>query len=354
MLCFDEATGDPVWSREYPAEYGGLGYPLGPRATPTVDGDRVYFLGAVGHLKCLDVASGDVLWEKFLPDDFGTELPTWGMSSAPLVDGDQLIILAGGADGSLVVSLDKRTGAELWRSLDDPGVGYAPPVIFEFGGKRQLIIWHPTHVSAIDPDNQGKVLWQVPFAVQAGMTISTPRKMGDRLFVTGFYSGPLMIDVGADGASPEVLWRTDAGNNEVKNNSIHAVMCTPVVMEDFVYGVGSYGDLRCLDADTGELVWETREPTGEGRWWNAFIVPLGDGPADNRGPRRVLIHNEQGELILAELSGEGYRELSRAMLIDPTQPIQRRMTVWSHPAFANHCVFARNDKELVCVSLAAE
>jgi outer membrane protein assembly factor BamB len=174
------------------------------------------------------------------------------------------------------------------------------------------------------------------------------------VFVTGFYSGPMMIDLGADGLTPTVQWRTAPGNNEVKNDSIHAVMCTPLVTEDYVYGVGSYGDLRCLDAKTGKLVWETREATGEGRWWNAFIVPLGDEPVDAKGSRRVFIHNEQGELILAELSGEGYHELSRSFLIEPTEPVQRRMTVWSHPAFANRCVFARNDKELICVDLAAQ
>jgi outer membrane protein assembly factor BamB len=352
VLCFNAADGTPLWTRSYHAEYGKLGYPLGPRATPTVDGDRVYMLGAVGHLKCLNASTGDVLWEKFLPGDFGTKLPTWGMAGAPLVDGDQLIVLAGGAGGALLVSLDKLTGKELWRALDDEAVGYCPPVMFTLGGKRQLIVWHPEAVSAIDPDNRGKLLWSVPFEVQAGMTISTPRQLGNRLFVTGFYCGPLMIDLGDDGLTPNVLWRTDPGNNEVKNNSIHAVMCTPLVTADYVYGVGSYGDLRCLDAKTGELVWETRQPTGDGRWWNAFIVPLGDEPTA-AGARRALIHNEQGDLILAELSPAGYRELSRSKLIEPTQPIMRRMTVWSHPAFANACVYARNDKELICVSLAA-
>jgi outer membrane protein assembly factor BamB len=351
VLAFDAADGAQVWKHEYKAAYGKLGYPLGPRATPTIDGDRVYALGAVGHLKCLNAHTGDVIWEKLFPDDFGTKLPVWGTAAAPLVDGDQLILLAGGADGSLVVSLDKTTGKELWRSLDDEAVGYAPPVIFEYGGKRQLIVWHPTAVSAIDPDAEGKLLWEVPFEVGAGMTISTPRQQGDRLLVTGFYCGPLMIDLGADGVTPNVLWRTAPGNNEVKNNSLHAVMCTPLFTDSHVYGVGSYGDLRCLDAKTGEIVWETREPTGDGRWWNAFIIPLGDAPTA-AGARRVLIHNEQGELILAELSPQGYRELSRSMLIEPTQPIQRRMTVWSHPAFANKCAYARNDKQLICVSLA--
>lgn len=354
VRCFDAAAGTPQWTHSYEAEYGAIGYPLGPRATPTVDGERVYVLGAVGHLKCLDVLTGDVVWEKNLPTDFGTKLPTWGMAGAPLVDGDQLIVLAGGADGALVVSLDKHSGKELWRALDDPEVGYAPPVIFESGGKRQLVIWHPSAVSAIDPDAGGKLLWEVPFSIKAGMTIATPRKLDERVFVTAFYDGPMMIDVGADGAAPAVLWRSDAGNNEVNNNSLHAVMCTPLVTGKFVYGVGSYGDLRCLETATGKLVWETRAATGEGRWWNAFIIPLGDKPTAETGSRRVLIPNEQGELILAELSGEGYRELGRSKLIEPTQPIQRRMTVWSHPAFAQRSVFARNDKELICVSLAAE
>jgi outer membrane protein assembly factor BamB len=354
VLCFNAADGAPVWSHKYAAEYGAIGYPLGPRATPTVDGDRVYVVGAVGHLKCLSVATGDVLWEKNLPTDFGTKLPTWGMAGPPLVDGDQVIILAGGADGALIVSLDKATGRELWRSLDDEEVGYAPPVIMKLGGKRQLIVWHPTAVSAIDPDNQGKLLWEVPFSIKAGMTISTPRQIGKNVFVTGFYSGPMMINLGDDGLTPTVRWRTAAGNNEVKNNSLHAVMCTPLVTEKYVYGVGSYGDLRCLDSATGEIVWESRQATGEGRWWNAFIVPLGDDSFDQAEGRRVLILNEQGEIILAELTGAGYRELGRSKLIEPTQPIQRRMTVWSHPAFADKCVYARNDKELICVSLAAE
>ncbi len=216
------------------------------------------------------------------------------------------------------------------------------PVILEFGGRRQLIIWHPAAVVGLDPAD-GKVLWQVPFDVKAGLTIPTPRKLDRRLFVTCFYNGPLMIDLGADGHSPQVLWQSDAENNEIHNNSLHAIMCTPIVTEDCIYGVGSYGELRCLDTKTGKIVWETHDATGQGRWWNAFLVPHDD---------RVVLCNEQGEIIFAKLSRHGYQELSRAKLIEPTQPIQRRMTVWSHPAFAMHSVFARNDGELIRVSLA--
>lgn len=341
VLCFDAETGQQLWKREYEAHYT-ISYPLGPRATPTVDAGRVYVLGAVGHLFCFDAATGDIVWQKHLPTDFGTELPAWGMAAAPLVDGDQLIVPVGGKPGALVVSLDKHSGDERWRALDGPEPGYCPPVMFEFGGQRQLIVWHPAAVVGLDPAD-GNVLWDVPFAVQAGLTIPTPRKLGNRLFVTSFYNGPLMIDLGADGRSPRVLWRSAASNNEMRNDSLHAIMCTPDVRDDYIYGVGSYGELRCLETGTGRLVWESHDATGPGRWWNAFLVPHGD---------RIVLCNEQGEIIFAKLSGNGYEELSRAKLIEPTQSIQRRMTVWSHPAFAMRSVFARNDGELIRVNLA--
>jgi outer membrane protein assembly factor BamB len=345
VLCFDADDGKPLWKHEYEAPYG-ISYPLGPRTTPTVDGELVYTLGAVGHLFCLQAETGDVVWSKYLPDAVGTKLPTWGLAAAPLIDGDQVIVLAGGENGALVVSFDKRTGAERWRALDDPEVGYCPPVIMEFGGKRQLIVWHASHVSSLDPTN-GKVLWEVPFPLQAALCVATPRQLGNRLFVTSFYEGPMMIDLGADGVTPKVLWTTAPGNNDLKNDSIHSIMPTPIVTDDFIYGISSYGQLRCLKTDTGEMAWETLDATGKGRWWNAFLIPHGE-----MSGQRVYIANEQGELITAELTGAGYREISRAKLIEPLQPIQRRMTVWSHPAFAMQSVFARNDQELIRVNLA--
>jgi outer membrane protein assembly factor BamB len=342
-LCFDAATGNELWKHEYDAPYS-ISYPLGPRASPTIDGNRVYVLGAVGHLFCFDVRSGDIIWQKYLPTDFGTELPAWGMAGAPFVDGDQLIVLAGGKPNALVISLDKNTGNAKWRALDGKEPGYCAPVILEFGGHRQLIIWHPAAIVGLDPKT-GHLLWSHPFQVQAGLTIPTPRKLDQRLFVTSFYNGPIMLDLGADGKSPRELWRSSANNTEVKNDSLHAIMCTPVVDERNIFGVGSYGELRCLDTSTGRIKWESFDATGKGRWWNAFLIPHG---------KRVVICNEQGEIIVANLGGDGYRELSRAKLIEPTQPIQRRLTVWSHPAFAMKSVFARNDGELIRVNLAKE
>lgn len=340
VLCLDAGSGRILWTHQYECTYT-ISYPGGPRATPTCDGDRIYTLGAVGHLFCLDAATGDVVWSKYFPDDFGTRLPQWGMAAAPLVDDDQLIVLVGGPD-ALVVSFEKATGEELWRSLNDRAIGYCPPVIYDFHGEPHLIIWHPSAVSALAPET-GEQLWNVPFQVQAGLTIATPRRKGNYLLVTSFYNGSMMLDIRSD-EPPAVLWKGHS-DSEVQTDGLHGLMCTPILTDTNVFGVCSHGQLRCLDSATGQRVWETFKATGEGRWWNAFLIPHED---------RVFIHNEQGELILAQLSADGYHELGRSQLIEPTREVRRRMTIWSHPAFAMRSVFARNDREIVRVNLAAE
>ncbi|MGB0739009.1 MAG: PQQ-binding-like beta-propeller repeat protein [Planctomycetaceae bacterium] len=340
VLCFDAETGKQLWSHSSDVRYT-VSYPAGPRTTPVIHDGLCYTIGAEGHLFCFDAESGDVKWSKDFQRDFGTQLPTWGMTSSPIVDGDQLITLVGGSDDSLLVSFDRSSGRELWRALSDPAVGYSPPVIYEFGGRRQLILWHPSAVSSLDP-NTGRMIWQHPWKIRYGLTAPMPRKQGNLLFMTAFYDGPLMLRVTDQDA--EVVWKGQ-GSSELQTDGLHSIMPTPVVADDFIYGVCSYGQLRCLNTKDGSRIWETLEATGSGRWWNAFLIPNGD---------RCFLHNEQGDLIIAQLSGSGYREISRAKLVEPTRPVQRRMTIWSHPAFAMQSVFARNDRELVRVSLQAE
>jgi len=103
--------------------------------------------------------------------------------------------------------------------------------------------------------------------------------------------------------------------------------------------------LRCLKSENGDRVWETFAATGgkEERWANAFLIRQGD---------RYFVPNEKGDLIIAKLTPAGYEETSRAHLLEPTNRGPGREVVWSHPAFANRSVYARNDRELVCVSLA--
>lgn len=340
VLCLDASNGKLIWQHSYPAELR-ISYPAGPRATPVIDDGLVYTIGAMGDLFCFNADTGDVVWKTNFVKAFGTRLPTWGMAASPLVVGNQLITLVGGPS-ALVVSFDKKTGRTNWKSLNDANIGYCPPVLFEFGGVPQVIVWHPTAVSSIDPKT-GEKIWAVPFRVQAGLSIPTPRKIGNRLFVTAFYNGPLMLEVAKDGRSAEVVWKGKS-NSETKTDGLHSIMPTPIVTPTHIYGVCSYGQLRCLDATNGKRLWVSLKATGEGRWWNAFLIQHED---------RVFVHNEQGDLIIAKLSPSGYEEISRAKLVEPTRRVQRRMTIWSHPAFAMKSVFARNDREIVRVNLAA-
>jgi outer membrane protein assembly factor BamB len=189
------------------------------------------------------------------------------------------------------------------------------------------------------------VLWTHRAPIRSGMSIATPRQVGDQLFLTSFYSGSLMLRIRGSEA-PEVRWQTGKAS-EKDTQMLHSVMSTPVVQPDYIYGSCSYGQFRCLKTATGDRVWETFAPTtGKSeRWGNAFIVAQGD---------RHFLFNERGDLVMARLRPEGYEELGRVRLLEANNRDAGRPVVWSHPAFANRSVYARNDAELVCASLAQE
>ena len=344
-LCLDEKSGKILWTRAWEVNYGKISYPVGPRATPTVDVDRVYIVGATGTLICLSTRTGDVIWQKDYAKDYGMQMPTWGITSAPLVDRDRLIAIVGGQPDAKVMAFDKMTGKEIWRALpSDSEQGYCQPVIFEVGGIRQLIIWHPSAVVSLDPLT-GKVYWQQPFRINMGMTLATPVLSGTHLLVSSFYNGSMLLDI--TGEAARVLWKGKS-DSEINTDGLHAVINTPVIDGDYIYGICSYGQFRCLDLKTGERVWETMEVTKEkARWASGLIVRQGD---------RYFINNDRGELIIAKLSPKGYQEISRTQLIKPTTNSGNRRELgavnWSHPAYADRCVFARNDEEIVSMSLA--
>lgn len=348
-IALDERTGEFLWEYEWEVNYTGLQlvYAIGPRATPTVDGDRVYFLGAMGHLAALHFETGELLWEKDFVRDYEASVPVWGMPSAPIVDGDRVIALAAGEPNAKVVAFDRNTGRELWRALSsDWEPGYSQPVLYDHGGKRQLIIWHPRALSALDPST-GEVFWEQPFIVSMGMTVSTPLLSGNHLFVSSFYDGARMLELGEGDASPRVVWES-SGDSEIRTDKIHTLLNTAVIDGDYLYGVDSYGQMRCLEVRTGKRVWETMEVVGEKqRWAAAFIVRQAD---------RYFINNDRGELIIAKLSSDGFEELDRTQLIEPTSPTVRRRELgavhWSHPAYANRHIIVRNDQEILKASLA--
>ena len=327
---------------EYDCSYT-VSYPAGPRTTPTVDGDRVYTLGAEGNLLCLNADSGKVLWQKDFKTEYVIKTPVWGFAAHPLVRGGHLICLARG-DGSTVVCYDKLSGKEVWRSLSAKEPGYCPPTLIHAGGLEQLIIWHPESLNSLNPDT-GDIYWSEPFRVRSGLSIPTPRQLGNRLFITAFYNGSMMMNLDPDKPGATLAWKSKRAS-EKNTQELHSIMPTPFFEDNHIYGVCSYGQLRCLRADTGERVWEDFTATRggvEARWANAFLV---------KHENRFFLFNELGNLLIARLSPKGYEELDKAHLIEPTGRAAGRDVVWSHPAFANRSVLVRNDKEIASFSLA--
>jgi outer membrane protein assembly factor BamB len=349
VLCLRESDGKVLWSHQYDCAYSSVAtYAIGPRATPTVDHDLVFTVGAEGNLLCLQVSDGSVVWSVDFRERYGLKVPNWGVASSPLVDGDRLICIAGG-EGSTCVALDKRTGKEIWRAVSAPEPGYSSPVIYTIAGERQLIVWDSHAVNSLNPES-GELFWTVPFESTFAMSVATPRIENRSLFVMSYNRKSGVIEVAADGRSAELRW------NGGPRTGIGGVHNTAFLYDGHIYGCGNGGRYICARLDSGERVWSTYQPSspippGSQKdlrpvsWGNVFTVRHAD---------RFFLANDMGDLIIAKMSPTGYKEISRSNLIEPThQVVGGRKLVWSHPAFANRSVYLRNDKEIRCYSLAA-
>lgn len=244
-----------------------------------------------------------------------------------------------------MVAFNKSTGEEVWHALNERA-GYSSPIVIQQGGQDVLVCWTGESLSGLDPAT-GKVFWMhsmLPSRMPIG--IATPSVDGEFVFVSSFYDGSLMVSALHDRLTSEILWR-EVGRDEKNTEALHSMIGTPIVQDGFVYGFDSYGELRCLDAKTGKRIWEDLTAVPKARWSTVHMVRQAD---------RVWMFNERGELLLTKLSPQGLTILSRAPLIEPTevQLRQRGGVCWSHPAFAEQAIFARNDNKLVKASLAVE
>jgi WD40 repeat protein len=338
VVCFDEATGKLLWVHPYPCNYRDMEYGNGPRASPTVHDGKVYTLGTQGHLVCLGVAKGELVWKKDLTHDFHGQIPHYGASVAPLVVGDLLIVCAGGQPDASVVALDRTTGELRWSALRDRPA-YSAPIVINTGGAQQLILWTADSISGMEPTT-GKVFWQVPWKAtfDPAQMVASPVLHRDKLLFMGAWSrGSKMLKLDSAKPGVSVLWETTSKPT--------TTISTPLFQDDdYFYAVLGNGSLACLEAASGKEVWTTREPTS-GSFGNLHMTPNGD---------RVFLFNHVGHLILARLTAKGYQELGRCLLVEPTAGFRAQGPItWAHPAYANKHVFARNDRELVCASLAA-
>ncbi len=337
VLCLDEATGKLLWKHEYFVKYS-ISYPAGPRCTPNVHRGKVYTLGAEGHLFCFDAKSGKVLWSKHFPEDYETKTPLWGYAAHPLIDGNRLICIVGGK-GSHAVAFDIDTGKEIWRTITTSTQGYAPPVIMEIAGVRQLILFHPEAVASVNPQT-GRVYWSEKYSATNGSTIMTPVRSGNLLYAGGFSKKNILIELSEERPAAKTLWK------DKPRAAIAAINVQPFVIGQTVYGFDQNGYLYAMEMASGERIWQSTEPIDSKRPLSsatAFIIKNGD---------RFWLFNERGELLIAKLSRKGYEEIDRVKVIKQTNTAFGRDVVWSPPAWANRKVFLRNDEECLCIDLA--
>ncbi len=347
VMAFDVTTGDLLWEHRYQAPYTTVYlYAIGPRCTPTVSAEQVYALGAEGHLHCLKASTGEVLWARHLPADYGVAVPEWGYAAHPLVVGDQVICMVGG-DGSTVVSLDRHTGEERWRSLSSDKPGYCPPSQVTLGGREQVLVWHGEALAGLNPSN-GRPFWRVDAKPLYGMSIGLPRVFENHIHVMGFHRFSATYQVAPDGLSAHRLWGGD-----VRKGMGGVLNTAHLDPEGYLYSAGGGQWFYCADIRDGRRRWQTDQPLQNrygdrsGDWPSAFTFhhpPSGD----------TFIYNDHGEWISATLTPEGYEEHCRTQLIEPTHQVGRRRLVWSAPALANRHIFVRNDKVIRCYDASSQ
>jgi outer membrane protein assembly factor BamB len=363
LQALDAATGKPIWEHRYDCIYN-ISYPAGPRCTPTIDGDRVYILGSEGDLRCLNVEDGQLVWKKNLPADFGSEVPLWGYSSHPLINGDLLYTMAGGT-GQAVVALDKMTGEVQWKAIDDTA-GYCPPAMVEFGGKSQLMVFHPTGLTSLNPAD-GEQYWTLPIKPDYEMSINRPMIDGDRMYTSGIHQSALMIKLNSVSPntdspnsdspntnspstnSPSVteLWRGE------KDKAIYCANSTPLFVDGVVYGCDcNLGALVAIDANDGSRLWTTFDATRPGvtrfvKHGTGFLTRIGDSD-------QYLVFNETGDLQINKMTRQGFESMGSFHVLEPTGNAFNRDVVWSHPAYADRTAYVRNDVEIVAVDLASQ
>lgn len=347
VRALDANTGALIWEHAYDCPYGTVfTYAIGPRCTPTVDGVYVYTLGAEGDLICFDAKNGHIIWSRQFKKDFNLKIPEWGSAAHPLVYRDLLICMVGG-DGSTVVAFDKLTGEVRWKALSASKPGYCPPTIAEIHGLKQLLIWHGDGFASLQPSN-GSINWEVPVKPLYGMTIGAPRVYKDMIHVMGYNNVSAGIRVGSDHQSAKIVWGPKS------RNGVAGVLNTAHLdTGGFLYSAGGRRDFYCVDIRDGKRLWETPIPLQDRQgkrptsWPSAFSfhhTPSG----------RTFLYNDHGELISTELTPEGYREISRAKLMEPTHRVGGRKLVWSAPAFANRRIYLRNDQEIRCYDLSED
>ena len=323
IACLEPATGKERWQFSYPTQYPlDIARDDGPRSTPLITDHRVYTLGAEGRFLCLELETGKKIWERLLLNDYRVPESYFGVGTSPLLIGDRLLVNVGGKEAG-IVAFAKDTGQELWKATDHEA-SYSSPVAATLAGHHRAVFFTREGVVLLDPKT-GEVQYSKHWRarIHASVNAATPVVVNDDIFISACYStGALLLH--AAGASIEEVWKSNDVMSNHYNTCIHD--------KGFLYGFDGRQEegphLRCVELRTGKVRW-TCERAGCGS------MILGD--------RKLIILGENGDLVLAEVNPDAYKEKARASVL--TGPCR------SPVALANGLFYGRDGKRLVCWTL---
>jgi outer membrane protein assembly factor BamB len=248
-----------------------------------------------------------------------------------------------GGPGQGIVAFDKLTGEIRWKALDG-STGYCPPSIISAGGTKQLIVFNPDGVASLNPVT-GNQYWYIPMKPDFDMSVNRPMVDGNLMYVSSIRTEALMIELDQSRPEAKELWRGEP------KDAVHCSNSTPLFVDGVIYGTDcNDGNLVAVDSQNGHRLWETFDATKPGetrfiRHGTAFITRIGDTD-------RYLLMSETGDLLISRLTENGFEDLGRFHVVEPTSECFGRPVVWSHPAYAGRTAYVRNDKEVVAVDLA--
>jgi outer membrane protein assembly factor BamB len=332
VVALDARTGRTIWEHTFPSAVQDFSFGAGPHSTPLIVGERLFAIGTNKQMFALDRRTGKVLWSYDFVKAFNAPellirpVVKTGYGCSPIAFRDTVICSVGGP-GQSVMAFRQSDGAVVWKSGDFL-TSEAPPILIEFGGGPQLVVFGGGTVNGLDPSD-GRVLWSHPHDPGNDLNCSTPLWGPDNvLFVSSAYrAGSRAIRLTDRGGAtlPEELWFT---------NRVRFMFLNAVRVGDYVYGTtGDFGPafLTALHIGTGKAAWQYR---GFGR---ASLVYAGD---------KAIIMDEDGDLALAKLAPEGVTVLAEARLFDTTS--------WTVPTLVGTTLYARDREKIVAVNLGVE
>jgi outer membrane protein assembly factor BamB len=319
-----------VWTAEI-GEIFRNGWGDGARGTPTVDGDRVYALGAEGNLICAQTKSGEILWKISLEEDLGGSIPNWGYSESPLVDGDHVLCTPGGDKGA-IAALDKMSGKLIWQTEDFTDTAhYASIIPSKFAAMRHLVQLTQENAVGISPAD-GTTLWSIPWPGRVAV-IPTPVVSEGSVFVTsGYGSGCKLIRLASAGDKIEA---TEAYESKLMKNHHGGV----VLADGHIYGYSDGVGWLCMELETGKEVWSEKEKLGKG------AITYADG-------HLYCLSEETGEVVLIAASTEGWNEKGRFTLTPQTTHRKSDGGIWTHPVISHGRLYLRDQEFVYCFDIS--